>query len=406
MARQKITFEGHDGSNLAALLEYPTTPPVAFALFAHCFSCGKDIAAASRISRALVARGYAVMRFDFTGLGNSDGDFANTNFSSNVGDLVAAADYLREHYDAPQLLIGHSLGGAAVIVAAHQIEEVQAVATIGAPFDPGHVTKQFSADLAEIEATGSAAVDLAGRPFTIRQQFLDDVASIDSRQLVSTLRKPLLVFHSPLDTVVSITEAEKIYSPAKHPKSFISLDKSDHLLTSKADAEYVATSIAGWASRYIGTSALLEDADTGLDRGKVMIREHNKQFTRTVNSDHHQWLSDEPVDVGGNNLGPDPYEHLLAALGTCTSMTVRMYANRKSLPLEHVSVTLKHSREHVTDCEECEDEPRKLEVLSREISFTGDLTEAQTSRLLEIADKCPVHKTLLGDIRISTTLAS
>ena len=404
MARQKLTFEGFDGAELSALLERPESPAKAYVLFAHCFSCGKDIAAASRISRSLLARGFAVLRFDFTGLGNSDGDFANSNFSSNVQDLVKAADYMREHLEAPTLLIGHSLGGAAVLVAAQQIQECRAVATIGAPFDPAHVTKQFSADVAAIEADGQAEVDLAGRSFTIQKQFLDDVRSIDAKSLVRQLRKPLLIFHSPIDAVVSINEAEKIYSAALHPKSFVSLDTADHLLTSKADAEYVAASVSGWVTRYLDTSDLVTIEDSDLDSGHVRVDEHSKAFTRTVITDDHHWFADEPTSVGGANLGPDPYEHLLASLGTCTSMTIRMYANRKKLPLTDIRVELTHSRDYVTDCENCDDEPRKIETLARQISFTGDLTDAEQKRLMEIADRCPVHRTLLGDIDITSQL--
>ena len=398
--RSKIEFNSH-GHKLAGLLESPTGGVSHFALFAHCFTCGKDIAAASRIARALVAKGVAVMRFDFTGLGNSDGDFANTNFSSNVADLVAAADFMRQQYRAPALLVGHSLGGAAVLNAAHRIAECKAVVTIGAPADASHVSKQFACDLDKIAQQGEAEVLLAGRPFTIKKQFLDDIAQSDSAH-IAALKPALLVMHSPLDDTVSIAQAEKIYTAAKHPKSFVSLDTADHLLSDKQDAEYVAETIAAWSSRYISEQPLVAQTQAHVPAGQVLVTEKNANFTRNVFSDSHYWLADEPSKVGGDNLGPDPYEHLLAALGTCTSMTVRMYANRKQWPLEDISVTLSHQRKHGKDCAECDEEHKQIDVLAREISFKGALSDEQRARLLEIADKCPVHKTLLSKIVITT----
>lgn len=390
---------------LNGLLELPSGSPQAFVLFAHCFTCGKDIAAASRIARALVARGFGVLRFDFTGLGNSDGDFANTNFSSNVADLIAAANFMRQHYQAPSILVGHSLGGAAVLKAAPQLDEVKAVVTIAAPSNAEHVVKNFSVHVDDIDRDGEANVDLAGRQFLIKKQFLDDLRQQDTDHLGS-LKKALLIFHSPMDKTVSINEAEKIYRQAKHPKSFITLDNADHLLTNKEDAEYVATSIATWAMRYLPLEKLeTRPKESAIQRGHVTVSERNHQFTRDVHSDNHHWLSDEPLDFGGDNLGPDPYEQLLASVGTCTSMTIRMYANRKKLPLEDVTVSLSHSRSHVKDCQDCEDEkPQLLEVISREISLKGDLTDAQRQRLMEIADKCPVHKTLHGNLSITSKL--
>ncbi|MBV7299494.1 bifunctional alpha/beta hydrolase/OsmC family protein [Enterovibrio paralichthyis] len=399
--RSKVTFVSN-GHELAGMLETPENSARGYALFAHCFTCGKDVAAASRISRALVNIGFAVFRFDFTGLGNSDGDFANTNFSSNVQDLVAAADFLRDNYEAPLLLIGHSLGGRAVISAARQIPEVAAVATIGAPADAEHVSKQFSAHIETIEAEGEAELTLAGRPFTIKKQFLDDIR--EENDDIENLRVPLLVMHSPIDNIVLIKEAEKIYTRAKHPKSFVTLDTADHLLTNKDDAQYVAEMIAAWSHRYIDRAAPIRDAEEGVKRGEVLVHEHNKQFTRTIQTDHHQWFADEPVDYNGDNLGPDPYEHVLAGLGACTSMTLRMYANRKKLPLDDVKVTLRHSRHHGEDCEHCDEDNAKVEVMSREIELFGDLTDDERQRLLEIADKCPVHKTLEGKIVITTAL--
>ena len=403
--RIKLEFPGTDGLMVAGLLEAPDTNPHSFALFAHCFTCGKDVVSASRIARALVARGYAVLRFDFTGLGNSDGDFANSNFSSNINDLVLAADFLRQNYRAPSLLIGHSLGGAAVLAAAHAMDEVKGVVTIGAPADPQHVVKQFACDIDAINQAGVAEVQLAGRSFTIKKQFLDDLADQYLSEKIASLKKALLVFHSPVDATVSISEAEKIYRSAKHPKSFVSLDDADHLLTKARDAEYVATTIAAWASRYIAEPENIEQKSGAVTSGNVMVTEKNKKFTRTVISDSHLWLADEPTAMGGADLGPDPYEHLLAALGTCTSMTIRMYANFKKLPLDDVTVTLSHDRQHVTDCEGCDEAPQKIEVINRTVTLTGDLTEESRQRLLEIADRCPVHQTLYSDLKIHTELA-
>ncbi|MEH6518936.1 MAG: bifunctional alpha/beta hydrolase/OsmC family protein [Halioglobus sp.] len=402
--RTKLEFPGSDGLTIAGLLETPESNPQGFALFAHCFTCGKDVVAASRIARFLVAKGYAVLRFDFTGLGNSDGDFENSSFSSNIADLIHAADYLRENYQAPALLIGHSLGGAAVLAAAHAIPEAVGVVTIGAPSDPEHVIKQFACDVDKISSQGSAQVSLAGRPFTIKKQFLDDLAEHSQQDKIAQLKKALLVIHSPADATVSINEAEKIYRSAKHPKSFVSLDSADHLLTNTQDAEYVATIISAWSTRFISDAEIVSQHSTGLAKGHVVVGEKNKKFTRTVASDTHTWLADEPTSVGGTDLGPDPYEHLLAALGTCTSMTLRMYANRKKIPLQDVSVELSHDRQHLTDCEDCDAKPRKIEVLQKYITLTGELSDQERQRLLEIADRCPVHQTLHGDMDIRTEL--
>ncbi len=403
MKKSKIEFTGSDGDKLSGLLEQPNGQTFAYALFAHCFTCGKDIASASRVARALVARGYAVLRFDFTGLGGSDGDFANTNFSSNVEDLVRAAAYLRDNWQAPSLLVGHSLGGTAILKAAEILPEALGVVTIGSPADASHVSKQFSCDIEAIEKQGEAEVSLAGRQFTIKKQFLDDIQS-QSMDHVSSLNKALLVMHSPVDVTVSIGEAEKIYRSARHPKSFISLDDADHLLTRKADAEYVAETIAAWAGRFIGAADLISESETGLQSGDVMVEERGTSFTQNVSSDSHLWLADEPLSVGGNNLGPDPYEHLLAALGTCTSMTLRMYAKRKGWPLKKAKVKLRHYRQHGEDCQHCDDQNSKVDVIDREITLSGELEQDQLERLLEIADRCPVHKTLHGKIVVNSTL--
>lgn len=398
--RQKLTFDSQ-GNQLAGLLELPDEPPRAYVLFAHCFTCGKDIAAASRISRFLVQKRFAVMRFDFTGLGNSDGDFANTNFSTNTQDLIAAADYLQAHYQAPSLLIGHSLGGAAVLQAAHFLESVKAVVTIGAPFDADHVLHNFHADLEKIEAEGSSPVSLGGRQFTVKKQFIDDVRAQSSAH-IGQLKKALLIMHSPVDTTVDIREAEKIYTAAKHPKSFVSLDQADHLLSDRQDSEYVADTIAGWASRYIPDVSETDRPDVA--KGHIVVTELDHRFQQCIYSDHHHWYADEPAAMGGQNTGPDPYEHLLAALGACTAMTLRMYANRKKLPLEQVEVSLFHERNYLDDADHAEDGNAQVERLVRRIQLGGPLTAEQRQRLLEIADKCPVHRTLLNQPQIVTEL--
>ncbi len=400
--KQKVEFTGSQGNALAGLLETPADKPHAYVLFAHCFTCGKDIAAASRVARELVSRGFAVFRFDFTGLGSSDGDFANTNFSSNIQDLVLAASFLRESYEAPSLLIGHSLGGTAVLNAARLIPETRGLVTIGSPASAEHVAKQFACDIESIERDGEATVSLAGREFTIKKQFVDDIREHQHTRL-NDLKLATLVMHSPIDNVVSITEAEKIYVAARHPKSFVSLDNADHLLSRKTDANYVAETIAAWASRYISTNSTAQPS-TKVAAGEVTVKERDRKFTQDVFTDSHHWVADEPISIGGKNLGPDPYEQLLAALGTCTTMTVRMYAERKKWPVDKVSVTLKHSRKHGDDCAQCDEEHPRIDLITRSVTITGDLDDQQRQRLLEIADKCPVHRTLHNKLVVETAL--
>ncbi|MEV4313947.1 bifunctional alpha/beta hydrolase/OsmC family protein [Actinocrispum sp. NPDC049592] len=395
MRTKKIEFTGSQGTPLAARLELPAGMPRAYALFAHCFTCGKDQVAATRISRALTGFGVAVLRFDFTGLGGSGGDFGNTGFSSNVDDLVLAASYLRTHHEAPTLLIGHSLGGSAVLAAKHRIPEVRAVATIGAPADPSHVAHLLGADTSEIERSGEAEVSLAGRTFRIRQQFLDDIAEQPQASRIAHLDAALLVLHSPIDKLVGPENARKIFDTARHPKSFISLDGADHLLTDPDDAEYVASVLAAWASRYVLADRPGEGYVTVTDSGEGPLGQ-------TVTAGRHSLPADEPVPIGVDS-GPTPYDLLLAALGACTSMTLRMYADRKQLPLDRVTVQLRHSRIHAEDCASCETKTGLLDRIERTIHLDGDLTPEQRERLLQIADKCPVHRTLKSEIDIRTT---
>jgi putative redox protein len=400
---EKLTFTGAGGEALDGRLDVPSGTPRAVALFAHCFTCGKDIAAASRISQALTERGIAVLRFDFTGLGGSDGEFANSSFSSNVSDLVRAADHLRATIAAPSLLVGHSLGGAAVLAAAHQIPEVRAVATIGAPSDPAHVAGLFAADRAEIETAGEATVSLAGRRFTVRREFLADIASQPQATRIANLRRALLVLHAPGDEIVGIDNARAIFDAARHPKSFVSLDGADHLLSGRSDAVYAAAVIAAWADRYLpAPSNPQPDTQSGEPPTVVVTDAGDGAFTQRIQVGAHTLTSDEPATVGGDNLGPTPYDLLLAALGSCTSMTVRMYAQRKNWPLRSTTVTLTHSKIHAADCETCETTSGRMDHIVREVRFDGDLDAAQRARLLEIADKCPVHRTLRSEVVVQT----
>lgn len=403
MPSERFDFPNARGEKLSALLDRPAGQAVAYALFAHCFTCGKDVLAAKRIAEGLTARGIAVLRFDFTGLGASEGEFANTTFSSNVADLVAAANHMREMYQAPAILIGHSLGGAAVLAAASKIPEARAIATIAAPVDPAHVTGLFGDRVDRIHAEGEVEVALAGRPFRIRKEFLDDVAEQKLHQCLANLRKALLVLHSPIDDLVGIDNASAIFTAAKHPKSFVSLQGADHLLSKRRDAVYVAEVIAAWSERYLD---MVPEPDAMPIDGVLVGETGNGKFEQSIVAGPHRYLADEPTSVGGNGSGPSPYEYLLAGLGACTSMTIRLYADLKKLPLTRVSVLLKHDKIHAADCEHCETREGKIDRIDREITLEGDLTPEQRTKLLEIADKCPVHRTLHSEIDIRTREAA
>jgi uncharacterized OsmC-like protein/alpha/beta superfamily hydrolase len=404
---EKIEFPGASGVMLAARLDLPEGSVRAYALFAHCFTCSKDILAAAKISQGLAAQGIAVLRFDFTGLGHSEGEFANTNFSSNVGDLLAAVDWLRQTREAPAIIIGHSLGGAAVLAAAGSVPEAKAIATIGAPADPAHVSHNFDDAIALIREKGEAEVSLGGRPFTIKQQFLDDIAEQKMQTSIAGMGKALIVFHAPLDNQVSVDNAAQIFQAAKHPKSFVSLDDADHLLSRRDDAIYVANVISSWATRYLGETASAKTSpNLNAKPGTVVVAETgNGKFAQAVSvGGAHSLLADEPLHYGGNDTGPSPYDYLLAGLGACTSMTMRMYADRKNIPLERVSVTLKHNKIHASDCETCETVEGKIDSIEREIEISGNLDEDSRQKLLEIADRCPVHRTLNSEVEITSRL--
>ena len=374
--------------------------PVAYALFAHCFTCTKNLSAVKNISRALTNNSIAVLRFDFTGLGESEGDFADTNFSSNIEDLIAASKFLEKEYQAPQILIGHSLGGAAALRASLKLNKLKAVVVIGAPFDPVHINNLLQNDLKTIKEKGNAMVSIGGRPFEIKKQFLDDILNSQSGNRISELNKALLILHSPQDNIVSIDNAAKIYKAANHPKSFVTLDGADHLLSNKNDSLYAGKIISTWVEKYL---ELIEKKPIETEK-QVVVRIGESGFTTEIKTGSHIFLADEPDSVGGNDLGPTPYDLLLSGLGACTAMTLRMYADRKKIPLNEIRVHLQHSKTHSQDCNDCENPTAKIDHIERIIELEGNLTAEEENRLLEIADKCPVHKTLLSEIKIITRL--
>jgi len=403
---ERLEFTGHSGAQLAARLDLPARRPVAYALFAHCFTCSKDLTAVGRIGRALARQGIGLLRFDFTGLGHSQGEFASTNFSSNIEDLVRAADFLRDAYAAPQLLIGHSLGGATVLAAAGHIPEARAVATIGAPVDPAHVTHLLEGQqsaLREVDDSAGAQdveVQIGGRSFPIRRQLLDDLAAQNLEPAVHGLRRALLVMHAPQDQIVGIDNASQIFLAARHPKSFVSLDTADHLLTRREDAEYAANVLEAWASRYLEAEG---DAAPEVAEGEVLVQDNGiGRFGQDIYAGGHALQADEPRSVGGEDTGPGPYEFLLAGLGACTAMTLQMYARQKEWPLEHVAVRLTHDKIHANDCEHCETQEGRIDRIERELELTGPLDTSQRARLMEIADRCPVHRTLHAEVDVRT----
>ena len=400
------TFRNRQGHELATRIDLPADgQPAAWAIFAHCFTCSKNLQVVGTIARALTDRRIGVMRFDFTGLGASQGEFAATNFSSNISDIVDAAAWLEENYAAPSLLVGHSLGGAAVLHAADTIPSVRAVATLGAPARPAHVEHLIEDAKEEIIEEGEAIVSLAGRRFTIRKQFLDDIAEARTEQVVARLGRPLLIMHSPIDETVGIDNAADLYGWAKHPKSFVSLDTADHLLTDRDDAEYAGRVIGTWVERYVEIPEEIAAIDADPKDNRIVVRTGKEGFRTDVLASGHTLVADEPASVGGTETGPTPYDLLVAGLGACTSMTLRMYADRKGWPLEEVTVRLRHSKVHCEDCEEnASGRKPKIDEITREIELAGPLDDLQRSRLLEIADRCPVHRTLESEIRVVTEL--
>ena len=405
MQSQRVEFSNTHGEKLSGVLEIPENAPSAWAVFAHCFTCSKKSLAASRVARGLAERGIGVLRFDFTGLGESDGEFATSGFSSDVADLVSATDWMAAAGRPISLMIGHSLGGAATLVAAKSIASVKAVATIGAPSDAGHVVEQFKQSVPEIEAAGRAQVNLGGRPFTLSKAFLDDLRSATVLDAVKALKKPLLILHAPADQVVGIDNATDLFVAAKHPKSFVSLDRSDHLLTGKSDASFVIDVISAWSARYIDAPAPVPPKGAQLD--KLLVREtgENGPYQNEVLVGGRRFFADEPASVGGADTGPDPYALVEAGLGACTSITLRMYANRKKWPVDRISVSIDRDKRHAEDCVDCG--PRdKIDVFTRYIEIEGNLDDEQRARMLEIADRCPVHQTLEKGAKVETHLAT
>ncbi|MFA0961706.1 alpha/beta fold hydrolase [Roseivirga sp. BDSF3-8] len=397
----RINFINKDGHELSGRLEMPVNgQPDAYAVFAHCFTCNKNFKAVTNICRSLTQQKIAVLRFDFTGLGNSEGNFADTTFSGNTEDLVSAATYLQDHYEAPQLLIGHSLGGAAVLVAAARLDSVKALVTIGAPSDPEHVTRLIGKEKDKILQEGAARVSIAGRHFSIKKQFLDDLEEYRMKDRIRKLGKALLIMHSPQDRVVEIVNAEKIYNYSMHPKSFISLDGADHLLSDEQDSRYAGYVLAAWALRYLEPKTP-EDLETD---SQTVTSTGNEGFLTEIQSDQHSFMADEPVSVGGTDLGPTPYDLLTASLGACTGMTLRMYADRKGLNLEEVRVHVQHAHKHADDCTECQKPGSRIDQITRKIELIGELNEEEKKKLLEIADKCPVHRTMSSQTTIHTEL--
>lgn len=401
MRSEKVYFTNSNGYKLSAKLELPADQhPHTYALFAHVFTGNKNLTATRHISRALTLDGIAVLRFDFTGLGESEGEFADTTFTSNVEDLMAAAAFLEEHYEAPKIMIGHSLGGAAAIFAASRLSSIQAVSTIGTPSEPEHVSHLLADKLEDIEKNGVAKVNVGGRMFTIKKHFLDDIRSKNMFKILRELKKPILILHSPQDTVVEIENAAQIYHASFHPKSFVTLDGADHMLSNKSDAAYAGSLIASWVMRYID---LPKKPSLQTDR-QVVARLGEIGFTTEILAGRHGLLADEAEEVKGDDFGPSPYQLLSAALGACTAMTLQMYARRKGWDLKEVKVHLDHGKRYVEDCMACENTERKLDHFDRVIEIEGDLTEEQRARLMEIANRCPVHRTLESEIRINTVL--
>ena len=400
MKTERLNIVNKKGVELSAKLELPANQrPNGYAIFAHCFTCSSNINAVTNISRTLTQHGFGVLRFDFTGLGRSKGEFADSHFSANISDLLDVHQYMAEHYEAPSLLVGHSLGGAAVLVAASKLDAVKAVATIGAPASAEHTTKHFASQMEGISKGEKVAVNIGGRSFNINKEFVEEFQSVDLMEVVKSMKKPLLVMHSPFDKIVGIENAQKIYQHAFHPKSFISLDDADHLLTKKEDSIYVGNLIGTWIQRYFSVKSKDELSTEGEQVvGHLNLKEDN--FTTSIQTKNHSIIADEPLKVGGDDFGPSPYELFSASLVACTTMTLKMYANRKKWDLQEVYVYVTHTKKQVQDG----DEKIEISQLEKKLKFVGDLSEEQKTRLKEIAAKCPVHKTMLGDIEIETSV--
>lgn len=402
MQTNEVFFKNTEGIQLSGRLDLPADQkPHNFAIFAHCFTCNKNFHAVRNVSRALTIRGFGVLQFDFTGLGNSKGDFSESSLSGNIEDLLAAAQFLKEEYKSPSLIVGHSLGGAAALIAASQLDSIKAVATIGSPSSPQHVQQLFQSNLEEIEQTGKALVDIGGRPFTIKKHFMDDLSEVALLEVVKDLRKAILILHAPQDAIVGIDNAAELYAAAHHPKSFISLDGADHLLNEAADSLYAGDMIASWAKRYLPYD---KPPKLSTEHQVVASLLEDDIFTTSIKAGDHFLTADEPERINGNNFGPTPYELLASGLAACTAMTIKMYASHKKWALKDVEVHISYKKEHAEDCKHQEDEEAKIDIFEREIKLSGDLDKSQRERMLEIANKCPVHKTLHSEVLIRTKL--
>ncbi|WP_298530776.1 bifunctional alpha/beta hydrolase/OsmC family protein [uncultured Algibacter sp.] len=402
MSSLKLSIQNEKGLKLQAFLELPADQkPKHYAIFAHCFTCSSTLGAVKHISRSLTTYGFGVVRFDFTGLGKSEGEFSESYFSANVKDLLAVSDYLKEYYQAPTLLVGHSLGGAAVIVAASKLENVKAVATVGAPATVSHVTHLFSHGIDEVKEKGEVEVSIGGRPFKINEEFVEDFGKTDLPEITKNLRKPLLIMHAPFDRIVGIENAHKLYHDAHHPKSFVSLDNADHLLTNPKDSIYVGNMIGAWVQRYFQQeeNSMLDTAGEQLVAHLDLIEDN---FTTTIQTKKHSFIADEPNSVGGDDFGPSPYDYLSAGLAACTVMTLKMYAERKKWDLKEVYAHITYSKKHSDDLMLDLAEPKRMDYLQKRLKFVGDLDDVQKAKLKEIASKCPVHRTLISDTIIET----
>ncbi|MEP3838082.1 MAG: alpha/beta fold hydrolase [Algibacter sp.] len=402
MSSLKLNIQNKKGHKLQAFLELPADQkPQHYAVFAHCFTCSSTLSAVRNISRSLTSHGFGVLRFDFTGLGRSEGEFAESHFSANVDDLLAVNDFLKTNYQAPSVLVGHSLGGAAVIVAASKLDNIKAVATIGAPATASHVTHLFSHDINEVKEKGEVEVNIGGRPFKINEEFVKDFSKIDLPEITKNLRKPILIMHAPFDSIVGIDNAHKLYHDAHHPKSFVSLDTADHLLSDSKDSRYVGNMIGTWVQRYF-----VQEDNSMLDtKGEQLVAHLNlieDNFTTSIQTKKHNLIADEPEQVGGDDFGPSPYDLLSAGLAACTVMTLKMYAQRKKWDLQEVYVYITYSKKHSDDLMLDLDKPKQIDHVQKRLKFIGDLDDKQKARLKEIAAKCPVHRTLTSDTVIET----
>jgi len=404
MSHVKLNITNKKGHKLQAFLELPADQkPQYYAIFAHCFTCSSSLGAVRNISRSLTSHGFGVLRFDFTGLGRSEGEFAESYFSANVDDLLAVNDYLEQHYQAPSLLVGHSLGGAAVIVAASKLEHIKAVATVGAPATVSHVTHLFSHGMEEVKEKGEVEINIGGRPFKINETFVNDFGKVNLPEITKNLRKPLLIMHAPFDRIVGIENAHKLYQEAHHPKSFVSLDDADHLLSNSKDSRYAGNVIGTWVQRYF------EQEDNAIlsTKGEQLVAHLNivdDNFTTSIQTKKHHFIADEPASIGGDNFGPSPYDYLSAGLAACTVMTLKMYAQRKKWDLQEVYAYITYSKKHSDDLMLDTDKPTRIDHLQKRLKFVGNLDDKQKARLTEIASKCPVHKTLQSEVVIETEL--